>query len=67
MIDSNDRTRFFAEGNLVLLLDQEMLPDGTLVQHSTVLWCEAVDRLHARYIANALNRVGIQEVLNGSK
>lgn len=67
MTDSSDRTMFFAENNLVLLLDQEELADGTLVLHSTTLWCEACDRYHARYIARALNQVGIKEILNGSE
>ncbi len=59
--------KFEDEGNLIFLNNVEILGDGHTVCHSRDLWCEAVDREHARYITFALNQVGIQEVLNGSQ
>lgn len=62
-----DLSRFIQEGNLVLYADQQELEGGRLVTHDVNLWCEAVDREHARYIVRALNQIGIQEVLRGAK
>lgn len=58
--------RFEMEGNLIFLVDVEVLESGSVVCHSRDLWCEAVDRNMARYICFALNKVGVSEVLNGS-
>lgn len=63
----SSQLKFELEGNLVFLVDIELLDNGGVVCHSRDLWCEAVDRAHARYIYNALNKVGIKEVLDGSK
>lgn len=47
--------KFEDEGNLVFLTEVETLGDGHTVCHARNLWCEAVDRDHARYITVALN------------
>lgn len=64
---ARDLSRFIQEGNLVLYADQQELEGGRLVTHEVKLWCEAVDREHARYIVRSLNQIGIQEVLRGAK
>lgn len=63
----SSQLKFELEGHLVFLIDIEITENGGVVCHARDLWCEAVDREHARYICNALNKVGITEVLNGSK
>jgi len=64
---STEIVKFEDEGNLIFLVDVEVLGDGHTVCHARTLWCEAVDREHARYITFALNKVGVQEVMNGSR
>lgn len=61
-----DSSRFVTDRNLVLWLQEEETPDGLMVRHETVFWCEAADREYARYIATALN-AHKEEIFNGSK
>jgi hypothetical protein len=61
-----DVSRFVAERNLVLWLDEQEMADGAVVRHDTIFWCEASDKDRARYIATALN-IHHKEILNGSR
>lgn len=54
-----------AERNLVMWIERTQAKDGNVYSDPPILWCEAVDRDHARYIAFALNKIGREELLNG--
>lgn len=61
-----DLSCFMAERNLVMWIERIQASDGNVYSDPPVLWCEAVDRNHARYIAFALNKIGREELFNGN-